>query len=159
MLEWLRHPPRESLTLPVGGRALPVAIRRLSHARRMTLRLAPDGSEIRLSIPAWCRTAEALAFAASRTDWLEAQFDRLPSPSRPGPGVRLPFRGEDLELLHDPAAPRRPRLAEGAIGIGGPAEGMENRLRRWLESEAKLLLAQDLAEYCARARRDTGVAT
>ena len=42
-------------------------------------------------------------------------------------------------------------LQDGAIVIGGPAESLAPRLKRWLESEARTLLAEDLAFYCARA--------
>jgi predicted metal-dependent hydrolase len=37
------------------------------------------------------------------------------------------------------------------LRIGGPEEGLAPRLRRWLESEARRLLEDDLAFYCARA--------
>jgi hypothetical protein len=45
LADWLRS--AESPTLTVGGRELPVVVRRLRQARRFTLRLAPDGSEVR----------------------------------------------------------------------------------------------------------------
>ena len=153
MLDWLRRSSDELPVLDLGERSLPVIVRRLAHARRMTLRLAPDGSEVRISVPRWCRTAEALAFAASRSDWLASQLERLPAPAPPVPGSLLPFRGEPLPLVHDRTAPRRPSLAGETILIGGPAEGIERRLRRWLEGEARLLLEADLAHYCARAAR------
>ena len=69
MIDWLKRDPREAPTVMVGDRPLPLVVRRLHNARRMTLRLAPDGSEVRISIPRWGRTAEALDFARSRADW------------------------------------------------------------------------------------------
>jgi predicted metal-dependent hydrolase len=42
-------------------------------------------------------------------------------------------------------------LADDAIRLGGPTETLPARLRRWLEGEARVLLAADLADYCARA--------
>ncbi len=76
MLDWLRRDPRAVPTLSIAGRELPVVVRRLDRARRMTMRLAPDGNEVRISIPAWTRTAEALAFARSRQSWLERDCRR-----------------------------------------------------------------------------------
>lgn len=154
MPDWLRRSPRETPTLDLGERSLPVVVRRLAQARRMTLRLAPDGSEVRISIPRWGRTAEALAFAASRADWLAQQLDRLPVAVPLAPGTVLPFRGEALPLLHDRSWPRRPTLDDGAILLGGPEDSIERRLRRWLEDEARSLTQSDLAHYCARAGQE-----
>lgn len=151
MLDWLRRPASEEPTIEVGGRALPVVLRRLPQARRMTLRLAPDGSEVRLSIPQWGRTAEALDFARSRSGWLAAQLAALPQAAVLAPGGLVPYRGEDLTITHEPRAPRRPVVEGGAIRLGGPETGLSGRLKRWLEGEARLLLAEDLAHYCAQA--------
>ena len=46
MLDWLRRDPRDAPTLEVGGRTLPITVRRNPLAKRMTLRLAPDGGEV-----------------------------------------------------------------------------------------------------------------
>ncbi len=153
MLDWLWRAPREAPMLALGDRSLPVVVRRLANARRMTLRLAPDGSEVRISIPRWGQTADALAFADSRRDWLARQLEQLPATSPPGAGALVPFRGQPVLLLHEHSAPRRPSLADGAIRLGGPAEGIERRLRRWLEDEARALMQADIAHYSDRAGR------
>lgn len=142
-----RQPPM----IELGDRQVPLVIRRLANARRMTMRLAPDGSEVRLSIPRWGRTAEALAFARSRQDWLAEQLARVPQRRDVAAGSTFPYRGAPLTVLHDAAAPRRPELMPAALRIGGPAEGLAARIRRWLEQEARTLCAQDLAHYCGRA--------
>ena len=51
MLDWLRRAPAEPHRIVVGERTLPVEIRRLAHARRLTMRLAPDGSAVRVTMP------------------------------------------------------------------------------------------------------------
>jgi predicted metal-dependent hydrolase len=153
MLDWLRRPAGEVPQLALDDRELPIVIRRLAQARRMTLRLAPDGSEVRISMPRWGRTAEALAFAAARRDWLQAQLVRLPIAAPPLPGGTLAFRGEVLRVEHIASAPRRPVLDDGAVVLGGPETGLDRRLRRWLEGEARALLETDLAFFCARAER------
>ncbi|SFG11126.1 hypothetical protein SAMN05518801_107180 [Novosphingobium sp. CF614] len=151
MLDWLRRDPHALPTVEVAGRALPVVIRRLDRARRLTMRLAPDGGEVRISIPRWTRTAEALAFAQARRDWLARQLEALPARAPLAHGAALPFRGQALLLTHDPGAPRRPAVAQGALRVGGPESSLVPRLARWLQAEAREMLAADLAEYCARA--------
>jgi predicted metal-dependent hydrolase len=148
MLDWLR---REAPEIELGGKVLPVAIRRLSNAKRLTMRLAPDGSEVRISLPRWGRTAEALEFAQSRAAWLEVQLAKLAQPVAIGAGSALPFRGEQLRIEHVAARPRRPELLANALLIGGPEASLAPRLKRWLEGEARAMFTSDLAEYCVRA--------
>jgi predicted metal-dependent hydrolase len=135
----------------VAGRALPLVVRRLRHARRITLRLAPDGCEARVSLPTWGRTSDAVAFAAQRSDWLAEQMARIPPPQPIEPGGMVPYRGEALNIAWLASAPRRPVLDDGEVVMGGPPETVACRLRRWLESEAMRLGEQDLAHYCAQA--------
>lgn len=151
MLDWLRRNPREVPQVVLAGRTLPVEIRRLAHARRLTLRLAPDGGAVRVSIPNWAPTGEALAFVESRLGWLEHQLERLPGPAPLLPGSTIAWRGVPHAVNHDAASARRVRIADGAFTAGGPAESLAPRLRRWMEKEARELFRADLAHYAPRA--------
>lgn len=151
--DWLApgREPAGDLSITLAGRALPLVIRRLPHARRLTLRLAPDGSEVRVSAPRTARSAEVAAFAHAHAAWLTGQLARVPERLAIAPGGTVPFRGTPLTVAHDPRAPRRPRLVDGTLRLGGTAEGLTPRLRRWLEGEARRLMTADLAEYAASA--------
>lgn len=151
MIEWLLRTSGEEPVVEAGGRMLPVAIRRLPNSRRISLRLAPDGSEVRVAMPRWGRTEEALAFARSKAGWIAAQLERLPRPVAFAQGMELPYRGERLVLRHLPGAPRRPVLDDGELVLGGLADNFQPRLRRWFESEARRLMEDDLAHFCIRA--------
>jgi predicted metal-dependent hydrolase len=151
MIDWLKRSPREEPAITVGEQRLPIVIRRLAHARRMTLRLAPDGSEVRISMPRWGGTAEALSFAQSRAGWLAQQYAALPAAEPPRPGGRIAYRGLWLTIAHAARARRTPLVEAGAVHTGGAPESLPGRLRRWLEREARRLLAEDLAHYCALA--------
>ena len=104
-----------------------------------------------MAIPRWARTAEALAFAQSRRDWLARQIAALPAAAPLAQGATLRFRGEALLLAHDPAAPRRAVLGDGVLQVGGPEASLATRVARWLQAEATEALTADLGEYCARA--------
>lgn len=151
MLDWLRRDPREEPAIEVGEHVLPVQVRRNERARRMTMRLAPNGKAVHVTIPRWTPTREALAFASSRADWLAAQLERLPAPRTIGHSAEVPYRGQPHLIVHDPAATRRVRLHDGELHLGGPAESLAARLQRWMRSEAMALLAEDLAHYCQLA--------
>jgi len=153
MIDWLRRRPDEVPQVEIGGRLIPLAVRRNAAAKRMTMRLAPDGSEVRITLPRWGRSAEALEFARSKSDWLAAQLAKVPQAPDLTHGSTLPYRGRAMALSHDPAAPRKVRLGADAVHLGGPADTINRRLQRWLEGEALRLLADDLAYYCLRDGR------
>lgn len=150
MLDWLRR-DRLAPTVEVNGVALPVAIRRHPTAKRAVLRIAPDGSEARVTLPRWGRTVDALTFANSRADWLARQIEALPSAAPPSSGGTLRYRGELLKIDWQSDAARIPRVAGASLHIGGPQENLPSRLQRWLEREALRLMAEDLKYYSAAA--------
>ncbi|NBW76841.1 MAG: M48 family peptidase [Sphingomonadaceae bacterium] len=153
MIDWLRRRTDEVPQVEIDGRLLPLALRRNAAAKRMTMRLAPDGSEVRVTLPRWGRSAEALEFARSKADWLAVQLAKVPQAPALIDGAGLLYRGRSLPLRHDAAAPRKVRLGDGELHVGGPADSLHRRLQRWLEDEALRLLADDLAYYCLRAER------
>lgn len=150
MIDWLRKEAQHP-EIRVGGRVLPVAIIRHATARRMILRLAPDGSEVRVTLPRWGRTADAVEFAQSRADWLARQAETIPQRTPPASGDTIDFRGRALLVRHDLSCPRRPVFAADAVTLGGPAETIPSRLQRWLEGEALLLFGADAEDYAQAA--------
>ena len=150
MIDWLRR-STEDPAVRIGERELPLAIRRHPRARRLVMRLAPDGSEVRITLPKWGRTEDALVFARARVEWLERQLAAVPRPQAPRPGGTLRYRGAELAIDWDQVYPRKTFLEDDRVRIGGPEANLGARLQRWLESEAQRLLEDDLAFYCARA--------
>ncbi len=150
MLDWLRRDHLEP-TVEVNGVALPIAIKRHPTAKRVVLRIAPDGSEARVTLPRWGRTADALEFANSRADWLARQLEALPKTTTPVAGGRVRYCGRDLVIDWQPGARRTPALDGDRLVIGGPQENLGTRLQRWLEREALHLLDKDLQHYCVAA--------
>ncbi|WP_435418537.1 SprT family zinc-dependent metalloprotease [Parerythrobacter aurantius] len=149
MIDWLRRNPGDTAVL-VGEARLPVDIRRHPTARRMVLRLADDGASVRVTLPRWGRTADAMEFAESRREWLAAQLARRPPSRHPVAGGTVPYLGVETRIAWDRAYPRRPVLADGGIRLGGPEETLALRLKGWLQAEARERLADDLAFYSGR---------
>lgn len=152
MIDWLRRDVEPVIEL--GDRTLPVALTRRRGAKRMILRVADDGSHVKVTLPRWTSTREALEFAESRTEWIAEALARIPAREPPRPGGTIAFRGTELLVDWLPDAPRRPVLLGGAIRLGGPETSLIPRLRRWLEGEAQTLMEADLAYYCTAAKVD-----
>ena len=151
MIDWLRR-ENQNPSVSIAGREVPLAIRRHPRATRLTMRLAPDGSEVRITLPRWGRTSDAMVFAHKRIDWLEQQLAAVPRADPPQPGGTVLYRGREVPIAWEPRLPRKAALAEDRLNLGGPADTVPARVRRWLETEALRLLGEDLAHYCALAR-------
>ncbi|QUL36739.1 M48 family metallopeptidase [Erythrobacter sp. JK5] len=153
MIDWLKRGATDP-EIELGGETLPIVLRRHPRAKRLTLRLAPDGNSVQITLPQWARSHEAIAFAHARAEWLNAQLAKIPRAAEPAPGGDVLYRGERLELIWDESAPRRPRHAGGTLMLGGQQSGFVARVRRWMEREALALFEADAGEYCAAAALD-----
>ena len=154
MIDWLKRADVRASGDPeieLNGETIPINLRRHKTARRLTLRLAPDGSEVRITLPHWARSAEAIAFAHARKNWLAEQHAKVPERQTAGPGSEVFFRGEALRIDWDESARRKPERDGATIRLGGPREGLEKRLQRWMEREALTLFEADMADYTAIA--------
>ncbi len=149
-MEWLKRPPSDP-EIELNGRRVPIAVRRHARAKRLTLRLAPDGAEVRITLPRWARAREAIAFAHARREWLAGQHAAIPVREAPRPGSMVLYRGEPLRLDWQEDRPRRPVQVGDMLRLGGPIDGLETRARRWLEREAQALFEADMADYTAAA--------
>lgn len=147
MIDWLKRTAIEP-EIELAGEPIPIVLRRHHAAKRLTLRLAPDGSEVRITLPRWAHPTEAIAFAHARSEWLTEQKRKVPARKAPRPGADLMICGEPVMLHWDENASRRPVLREGELRVGGPKEGLEARIRRWLERKALGLCEEDAAHYC-----------
>ncbi|MEM6858946.1 MAG: SprT family zinc-dependent metalloprotease [Pseudomonadota bacterium] len=151
MIDWLKRAAIEP-EIELGSDTVPIVLRRHPSAKRLTLRLAPDGSAVRITLPKWAHGNEAMAFAHARRDWLAEQYARIPRRAGPQAGGDIHYRGRALRIDWEESAPRRPRIEDEALRVGGGLDGLEARLRRWLEREALSAFEADLADYVAAAR-------
>ncbi|MGB3740023.1 MAG: SprT family zinc-dependent metalloprotease [Pontixanthobacter sp.] len=149
-MEWL-NAFSQSPQIEIAGRVVPIAIRRHPTAKRLIMRVASDGSEIRVTMPRWAQSREATAFARARQGWIEAQIAAACQVSRPGHGAVLPYRGADIAVAWHGDHPRTPMLTGGQLRLGGAESGIANRVERWLRAEALRIMDGDLAQYCNAA--------
>ena len=153
MIDWLKRAVVDP-EIELNGESVPIALRRHPTAKRLTMRLAPDGSAVNITLPRWANSNEALAFAHARHDWLEEQHGKIPRRSAPEPGSAVLFRGDPLTVEWEKTALRKPVLDDAKVVLGGPKESIASRLKTWLEREALTLFDADMRDYCAAAKLD-----
>ncbi len=124
---------------------------RHARARRAKLAFDPVSGRARLTLPHRAALAPALAWAESQSTWIAEQRAKLPAPRPFAPGARIPVAGDEVEIAWRAGAPRTPVVRDDLLVCGGPREGLERRIERWLRREALRLLSLETAEYAARA--------
>lgn len=133
----------------IGGAE--VRLRVNPRARRMHLRVDPRTRAVTLTVPKRVSRRSALAWAAGHSAWIEEALAAIPAPSPIAPGASIPLYGLPHRLDWDPARPRRIERGDARLVAGGPREGLERRLVRWLKAHALDLLGRETRELCLKA--------
>ena len=94
---------------------------------------------------------KALAWADGHRAWIEARLAEV-APALPlAPGADVPLYGRPHFIDWSPDRPRTPRIEPDRLVVGGPEEGLEARLLRWLKRHALDTLASETAEFASKA--------
>jgi predicted metal-dependent hydrolase len=122
-------------------------------ARARTIRLRVDRrtGEVVLTVPRRVSRRKALEWASGHRDWIEKQLARVEPAQAIAPDSLIPLEDVPHRVDWDPARPRVPRLEPGLILAGGPLDGLEARILRWLRRHALDLLGRETAEFAAKA--------
>jgi predicted metal-dependent hydrolase len=128
-----------------------IQVVRHPRARRMRLAVDPRDGSVRLTLPPRASLNKALAWAREQGGWIERQRAALPTPRPFTPGASFPLRGVDVTITWDPQAPRTPRLERDTLRCGGPLDGLDKRIERWLRRQALALLTAETTDYAAIA--------
>ena len=137
--------------LALAGMPWPVELRSHPRARRLRLALDEPRGLLRLTVPRRVSRSAALDWARQQSGWVEAQLARI-EPAEPlADGATIPFDGGEIVLRWDAAAPRTPRLADGVLACGGPAERLGDRVARWLRDEARRRLVAETRALSIRS--------
>lgn len=129
------------------------AITLVRHPRARTMRLSidPATGAVRLTIPPRAPAGPALRWAEGQRDWIDRALANRAAPQPFIPGATILYLGEAVGLGWDSGFPRRPVLDDGQIIAGGPREGFERRIERWLRAQALAVLTAETTEFAARS--------
>lgn len=135
-------------TLDIDGRTVPLRVRRNARARRLILRLDDETGGAVVTIPKRTAIQDAISMAKRQSAWIAAQIKRTPERVAFEVGARVPFRGEEMSVCHDPFG-LGISAENGEIRVSGRAEHLSRRLTDWLKTQAKTRIedeAQKLAQ-------------
>jgi predicted metal-dependent hydrolase len=156
-LSFLQKPLRPSAPstrmLDVGGRSLPLTVRRDARARRITLRIEPGGQGLRLTVPKGLREREITDFLDRHQGWLLTKLARFPTSTAVVEGRYIQIRGVAHRIERTGKlrglTQAVERDGEMVLAVGGGEDHLARRVRDYLKQEAR----RDL-ERLARAHAE-----
>jgi predicted metal-dependent hydrolase len=136
----------ESLSL-MGG-AVPVRVSTHPRARRMALRIDPQGEAVDLVLPPRSSLPRALAFFEDNRPWLERRLAALPPRTMFTEGALVPLMGQPHRIRHVPSSHGRGAvwIEPSEILVTGDRAHLARRVRDHLREQAR-------RELMARARK------
>lgn len=117
------------------------------------MKLSVDNAtgQVRLTLPPRASERDGLRWAAGQREWIARALERRVAPVAFEPGAAILYLGEEVGLGWDSGFPRTPLLDHGQLIAGGPREGYERRIERWLRRQALDVMSVETADYAARA--------
>ena len=116
----------------------------------MRLSIDPRDASVRLSLPLRAPLRPALAWAAGKRVWIEAELAKMPRGQPIVPGMRFMLAGETITLDWNANHSRTPRLDGEMLRVGGPIEQLPARTLRFLNRFARKTLEADTRTLAAR---------
>lgn len=127
-----------TIQLEFDGRSIALLLRHSPRARRVALRLLPEGIE--LVVPPRVSESAAIAFAQERGAWILRRIDRHRPPIAFADGIMMPFLGIEHIVRHVPAkrgTVERVMAETPELRVAGAIEHLPRRLGDWLKAQAR----------------------
>lgn len=128
-----------------------IEVVRHPRARRMKLSVDNATGQVRLTLPPRAAVGPAMRWAEAQQMWIARALERRQAPVPFEPGATILYLGEDVGLGWDSGFPSTPLLDDGQLIAGGPREGYEKRIDRWLRKQALAVLSDETADYAEKA--------
>ncbi|MFT2093525.1 SprT family zinc-dependent metalloprotease [Acidiphilium sp.] len=129
----------------IGGLQTSILWRRSARARRIALRIDPQGGRIVITLPPRGSRKAGLALLRGHEIWVAERLAALPAPVIIADGNEIPIFGRPHRIIHDPSLRGGAIIERAAIRIGGHPEFLARRVRDALHDLA-------LRELSAQAR-------
>ncbi len=143
-------------SLRLEDREVPLELSRHPRARRITLRLNPDGDGVRLVLPNRTPIREAIDFAERNSGWILKHLAKVPARIPFAEGAVIPLLGRHHLVVHDAAARCGVRCEAGVLRVAGQPEHLARRVSDFLKRAARAEIGTRARDKAARIERRVG---
>jgi len=140
-----------------GDPPVEITLRRSARARRVSLRVSGLDGRVTLSLPSGMATADALAFAEEKSDWIRKHLSQQVGAVDVRLGGKILFRGDELRIV--PGAVRKAELGDSTMQVPDRADMAAARVKAFLKLSARVELTRVCAYYGQKLGRDVGKIT
>lgn len=140
-------------SVDLDDQRLPVRVVENARAKRMTLRIEPGGTGLKVTIPPHVCDDEVENFVTRNRNWAAVRLARLPAETRLVEGSVVPFRGRDHRIVASGklrgTVEHRDIDGELVLRVPGDADAIGRKLLSWLKQEARRELDQIVTRHSA----------
>ena len=137
-----------------GNPPVEITLRRTKAARRVSLRVSALDGRVTLSMPKSMATAEALAFAEEKADWIRKHLARRLDDVVPGVGGSVLYRGQEVAIRA--GGVRKAVFADGVLIVPDSPAMATARIKAFLRLAARDRLTVASRAYAARLGQGFG---
>ncbi|WMS41559.1 SprT family zinc-dependent metalloprotease [Acuticoccus sp. MNP-M23] len=153
---------KERLVAEISGAPVTIDVKRVTRAKRMTLRIPPGDANPVVTIPFRASLRNVEPFVRQQRNWLAARLaERCPAAPF-ADGAEIPFRGELVRIVWQPGT--RGTVREGRVDgapvllVSGDAAHITRRVSDFMRRSARADLEVAVAEFAAMVgRRPTAI--
>jgi predicted metal-dependent hydrolase len=145
----------EQLVAEVGGREVPVAVKRNPRARRLILRVDNAAGAPVLTLPSRTSFAQAEVFLRKHIGWLEGRLAQQTARMPFSDGNVFPLRGAPCRIAHCGGrglVTLSEADGEAVLSVPGQAPYVARRVTEWLKGEARRDFSAAVALYAKALR-------
>jgi len=146
----------QTLTHEVGGRSLPLRVSENPRARRLTLRIKPGAQGLTVTTPVGVPMLEVERFLYRNRAWLEEKLEKAPDRPEVRPGIKIPIRGVNHEIVHEPGrgVTEAVRDTDSArLIVRGERIHLPRRVADYLKKEAKAEIGALVEKHAQTVKR------
>ena len=140
--------------IEIDGLLLPVQVKENDRAKRITLRLSPNGGKVKVTTPGHVGDDEIEAFVHRNRNWLAVRLSRMPDRIWLEEGATIPFKGVDHRIQSSGKVRGTVRIVEHEDGpfieVPGDPASISRKLLAFLKREARRELDRAVNGHAAK---------
>ena len=166
ILNFISSTASSELAFSGGGRTRSLTVVRRAATRGLRLTVDPRDATVRLTLGSRAPLRPALAWAAGKRAWVEAELARIPVAVPIVPGLVFVLGDDRVRVEWDEQNSRTPKLRgedgedagddERVLRVGGPLEALAPRVLRFVRAHAATLLESETRTLAADHDIDVG---